>query len=454
MLIRRLKQLVGGRQRVEISYADWLVHGEILVNAVCTVDEGEATVDTVELSADRLSASFVVDGGTLYDQFNVIVEVETNYTQRRYDTVQFNVETNGGPVLDSDNQTALVSIVGPPGMTGPTGMQGPEGSITGFTGFTGNTGPTGCTGNTGPTGCTGNTGPTGPLAVAPTGATGITGSTGVTGNTGPTGPTGNTGPTGPTGNTGPTGLTGADSAVTGPTGPSGPTGAGNVGPAGATGPTGSTGATGAGAFTGPTGSSFTGPTGPTGITGAGAFTGPTGPTGHDGADGAAGSNGAAGATGPTGTAGAAGTTGPTGAAGSGGSGGATGATGPSSGNIQVVIDGGGVVITTGLKGYLEAPYACTLTQATLLADVAGAIVIDIWRCTYSQFDVTTHPVVGDSITTGGTPPTITATNTKSQDASLTSWASKAIAKGDILAFNVNSVTTIKRATLSLLFTVP
>lgn len=112
-------------------------------------------------------------------------------------------------------------------------------------------------------------------------------------------------------------------------------------------------------------------------------------------------------------------------------------------SIQFVIDGGGSTITTGIKGDLEIPFACTIQQATLLADQSGAIVIDIWKDTYANFP----PVDGDSITASA-PPTIAASGTKSQDSVLTGW-NKSIAAGSTLRFNVDSVTSITRATLAL-----
>jgi hypothetical protein len=115
-------------------------------------------------------------------------------------------------------------------------------------------------------------------------------------------------------------------------------------------------------------------------------------------------------------------------------------------SIQYVIDGGGATITTGVKGFLEIPFACTITAARLLADQGGAIVIDIWKDTYANYP----PTDADSITSA-TPPTITATNTKSEDTTLSSWTT-AIAAGSILGFNVDSVTTIQRVTLSLTVT--
>lgn len=243
---------------------------------------------------------------------------------------------------------------------------------------------------------------------------------------GPTGTAG--GPTGPTGNTGPSGAP----ASTGPTGYTGPTGAGSTGVTGATGPRGLTGYTGppGNSVTGPTGSASTEPglTGPTGMTGFGA-TGPTGATGDPG-----------GPTGPTGVTGPTGPTGPTGITGATGS-------GATVGGLQFIIDGGGAVIATGMKGYLQVDFAGTITQATLLADQSGSIVVDIWKCAYADFDAgSTHPVVGDSITASAKPTLSTAT--KSQDSTLTGWT-VAFSAGDILAFNVDSVTTLTRVTLDL-----
>jgi hypothetical protein len=111
--------------------------------------------------------------------------------------------------------------------------------------------------------------------------------------------------------------------------------------------------------------------------------------------------------------------------------------------ITFIIDGGGSTITTGIKGDLEIPFACTITQATLLADQSGAIVIDIWAEDYANYP----PTDADSIT-ASTPPTITASGVKSQDSTLTSWITS-IAAGDTLRFNVDSVTSIQRVTLSL-----
>lgn len=102
----------------------------------------------------------------------------------------------------------------------------------------------------------------------------------------------------------------------------------------------------------------------------------------------------------------------------------------------------GQVITTGLKYFLEVPFACTITGWTLFADAVGSIVIDVWKDTYSAFP----PTVADTIT-GSEKPTLSGVQ-KNQDLTLTTWTTS-IAAGDVLAFNVDSATTVKQATLTL-----
>jgi hypothetical protein len=111
-------------------------------------------------------------------------------------------------------------------------------------------------------------------------------------------------------------------------------------------------------------------------------------------------------------------------------------------SITYVIDGGGTAITTGIKGDLEIPFACTINRVTLLADQVGSAVVNIWKDSYANYP----PTVADKITASA-PPTITAA-IKSQDSTLTGWTT-AIAAGDTLRFNVDSVATIQRLTLSL-----
>lgn len=114
--------------------------------------------------------------------------------------------------------------------------------------------------------------------------------------------------------------------------------------------------------------------------------------------------------------------------------------------ICFVIDGQSTVIGTGIKGYLSVPFNCTINSSTLLADQSGSIVVNIYKCTYSQFNPTTHPAVGDKITASA-PPTISSAK-KASDTTLTGWTIT-ITAGDVLGFNVDSCATITKATITL-----
>lgn len=116
-----------------------------------------------------------------------------------------------------------------------------------------------------------------------------------------------------------------------------------------------------------------------------------------------------------------------------------------SGAFELTIDGGGAALTTGVKFDLEVPFGCTLVSYTLVADVSGSVVLDIWRGTYANFP----PTVADSITATAKP-TLSAA-TKAQDITLTGWTTT-LSEGDLLRFNVDSVATITRLMLSLRYT--
>lgn len=110
--------------------------------------------------------------------------------------------------------------------------------------------------------------------------------------------------------------------------------------------------------------------------------------------------------------------------------------------IGITIDGAGSAVTTGVKGYIRIPYAATINSVTMLADLSGNCVVDIWKDTYAQYP----PVDADSITSA-TPATLSGT-AKSEDTTLTSWT-VAITAGDVIGFNVDSCSTVTRLHLNL-----
>jgi hypothetical protein len=111
-------------------------------------------------------------------------------------------------------------------------------------------------------------------------------------------------------------------------------------------------------------------------------------------------------------------------------------------NLQIIIDGGGSAITTGIKADLIVPYNCTVLGWDILGNASGSIVIDVWKDAYANFP----PTVADTIT-GTEKPTLSSV-AKNQDVALSSWTTT-LTRNDILRFNVDSAATVTRVTLSL-----
>jgi hypothetical protein len=109
------------------------------------------------------------------------------------------------------------------------------------------------------------------------------------------------------------------------------------------------------------------------------------------------------------------------------------------------IDGGGAEPDTGLRCFIQVPFSGTITAARAMADQTGSIVCDIWKDTYANFP----PTNADSITASA-PVTISA-GVKSEDTTLSGWTTS-FSAGDILACNVDSVSTITHAVIELLVT--
>ncbi len=111
-------------------------------------------------------------------------------------------------------------------------------------------------------------------------------------------------------------------------------------------------------------------------------------------------------------------------------------------SLEFAMSGSGSPISTGLKGYLECPMDLTINSWKILADRVGSIVIDIWKVPFASFP----PSVANTIT-GSALPTITTAQSNSSS-TLTGWTTT-ISRSNILAFNVNSCSTIQQVTISL-----
>ena len=120
----------------------------------------------------------------------------------------------------------------------------------------------------------------------------------------------------------------------------------------------------------------------------------------------------------------------------------TGGGGAQNYTVGVTIDGIGAVPPIGQKGYRSIPVTGTIVSARLLADQIGDAVMDVWLDTFGNYP----PIVADTITAAAKP-TITADD-NSEDTTLTGWTTAVVA-GDVLGFNLDSITAIQRITLEL-----
>ncbi len=107
---------------------------------------------------------------------------------------------------------------------------------------------------------------------------------------------------------------------------------------------------------------------------------------------------------------------------------------------NIIVDGGGSVITTGAKPAFEIGSACTITAWRVVGDQSGSIVVDIKKATYSG--VATFSSIAASAK-----PTLSSAQ-KAENTSLTGWTT-ALAAGDWVQPVVDSVTTLTYATVSI-----
>jgi hypothetical protein len=113
--------------------------------------------------------------------------------------------------------------------------------------------------------------------------------------------------------------------------------------------------------------------------------------------------------------------------------------------LTFVFDGGGEEIIAGVNVPLLIPFACTIVRGYILADQTGDIVVDIWKDDIASYP----PTDADSITASA--PLTISSDTASTDATLTGWTT-AVSANDVVVANVDSITTIQRATVVLVVT--
>ena len=125
---------------------------------------------------------------------------------------------------------------------------------------------------------------------------------------------------------------------------------------------------------------------------------------------------------------------------------------PTSGLVAVAgitIDGGGATPSTGLKGFIQIPFGCTITGWSIIADQAGSASVDLW------FLAGSAPPAAPSIPTSGNkisasaPVALSSAQSAAGGASAISTWTTALSQWGTLAFNLSSVTTCQRITIEI-----
>lgn len=112
--------------------------------------------------------------------------------------------------------------------------------------------------------------------------------------------------------------------------------------------------------------------------------------------------------------------------------------GSSQRTIGVTFDGGGATPDVGSVGFVVSQFAGTIDRWDIVADASGSAVVDVWKAAGA--------IPTDSDRIAGTEKlTLTAAQLAS-DTNLTTWSTLAVAVGDVIGFELESVTTCTRVT--------
>jgi hypothetical protein len=111
--------------------------------------------------------------------------------------------------------------------------------------------------------------------------------------------------------------------------------------------------------------------------------------------------------------------------------------------IKHVVDGGGSVPGTGVTGDAMVTHACTIVAWSVLADQSGSMETDVW---IKPYVANSPPTVANTVVASDYPKITTASS--ADGSALTGWTT-AIAANSQVRFNLRSITTITRFTITL-----
>jgi hypothetical protein len=118
--------------------------------------------------------------------------------------------------------------------------------------------------------------------------------------------------------------------------------------------------------------------------------------------------------------------------------------------IGISIDGGSSSPSTGVKGYLDIPFNCTITGWTIVADQSGSASLDVWFIAGSGAPPTAPnvPNSGNKISASA-PIALSSAQTASGGSSAISTWTTTLTQWGTLAFNLASVTTCQRLNIQI-----
>jgi hypothetical protein len=114
------------------------------------------------------------------------------------------------------------------------------------------------------------------------------------------------------------------------------------------------------------------------------------------------------------------------------------------GVANVIIDGGGEVLTTGVKGNIEMPFNFNLYGWALRSLETGSLLIELNKSSFSEYP----PGLSGIMHIGATGPYIDA-DWKNQETGISGWANPTGMGGDTIQITVTSASAITQASLAL-----
>ena len=117
--------------------------------------------------------------------------------------------------------------------------------------------------------------------------------------------------------------------------------------------------------------------------------------------------------------------------------------------IGVTIDGGGAPPAVGTKGYIQVPWACTLTGWSLIADQSGSASVDVWAVAGAAPPAApVLPTAANKISASAPAALASAQAAAGGSAAISTWTA-AVSAWSTIGFSVASVTTCTRLLLEL-----